>query len=425
MTAEIGVMNRLGVALAADSAVTIGGDARKVYSGADKLFQLSSTAPVGIMVYGSANFVDLPWETLIKTFRRTLGTTVYPHLDGYVDAFLQFIRQSEPLFRVADDQRMVARLVRAILEDIRVGLSARLDAAAEERDGLSQEDVAEILDLLIQERCKAIFGQPYLVGFAEDDLAPAIEACSATADQSINEVFGGLPISAERRAELLLALAHALIRRYVGPFLSGLVFAGFGEDEFLPSMVGLEIEERALGRPRIVSRTPRTLETTSASVVPFAQRDAVSAFLEGVEPRLREEMRDSVSVLFTGALQAITDELKKLDDPVAASLNGALQPGLDELLERLFAGWERMRRQHWSPVLDMVAALPKDELASVAEALVNLTKFRRRVTPVSESVGGPIDVALITKGDGFVWIRRKHYFQADLNPRAMRRLSEA
>ncbi len=52
MTAEIGVMNRLGVALAADSAVTIGGDARKVYSSADKLFQLSLGAPVGVMVYG-------------------------------------------------------------------------------------------------------------------------------------------------------------------------------------------------------------------------------------------------------------------------------------------------------------------------------------------------------------------------------------
>jgi len=33
----------------------------------------------------------------------------------------------------------------------------------------------------------------------------------------------------------------------------------------------------------------------------------------------------------------------------------------------------------------------------------------------SESVGGPIDVALISKGDGFVWIERKHYFRAELN----------
>lgn len=66
--------------------------------------------------------------------------------------------------------------------------------------------------------------------------------------------------------------------------------------------------------------------------------------------------------------------------------------------------------------------LPKDELAAMAESLVNLTKFRRRVTPERETVGGPIDVAVITKGDGFVWVRRKHYFDPALNPRVVARL---
>ena len=33
-----------------------------------------------------------------------------------------------------------------------------------------------------------------------------------------------------------------------------------------------------------------------------------------------------------------------------------------------------------------------------------------------ETVGGPIDVAVISKGDGFIWIKRKHYFNKDLNP---------
>jgi hypothetical protein len=60
--------------------------------------------------------------------------------------------------------------------------------------------------------------------------------------------------------------------------------------------------------------------------------------------------------------------------------------------------------------------LPKDELAAMAESLVNLTSFKRKVTMESETVGGPIDVAVISKGDGFIWIKRKHYFKAELNP---------
>jgi hypothetical protein len=41
------------------------------------------------------------------------------------------------------------------------------------------------------------------------------------------------------------------------------------------------------------------------------------------------------------------------------------------------------------------------ELAAMAEALVNLTKFKRRITPQKETVGGPIDVAIITRGGWF------------------------
>ena len=51
----------------------------------------------------------------------------------------------------------------------------------------------------------------------------------------------------------------------------------------------------------------------------------------------------------------------------------------------------------------------------MAESLVNLTSFRRHVTPDVETVGGPIDVAIISRGDGFIWIKRKHYFQPELN----------
>jgi hypothetical protein len=75
------------------------------------------------------------------------------------------------------------------------------------------------------------------------------------------------------------------------------------------------------------------------------------------------------------------------------------------------------RRQKFTdPILAVLDGLPKDELAAMAEALVGLTSFKLRVSEGSESVGGPIDVAVISKGDGFVWIKRKHYFPQVLNP---------
>lgn len=58
MASELAVLNKLGVALAADSAVTIGGGpALKIYDTVNKLFALSKRAPVGVMVYGNADFM--------------------------------------------------------------------------------------------------------------------------------------------------------------------------------------------------------------------------------------------------------------------------------------------------------------------------------------------------------------------------------
>ena len=54
-------------------------------------------------------------------------------------------------------------------------------------------------------------------------------------------------------------------------------------------------------------------------------------------------------------------------------------------------------------------------MANVAESLVALTSLVNRMSPRKESVGGPVDVAVISKGDGLIWIKRKLYFYPDLN----------
>lgn len=58
MTAEIAILNNTAVALAADSAVTIGDASnRKVYNSINKLFGLSRYQPIGIMVFGHADIL--------------------------------------------------------------------------------------------------------------------------------------------------------------------------------------------------------------------------------------------------------------------------------------------------------------------------------------------------------------------------------
>ena len=67
------------------------------------------------------------------------------------------------------------------------------------------------------------------------------------------------------------------------------------------------------------------------------------------------------------------------------------------------------------PLMNAVSTLAKEDLAEMAESLIYLTYLKRRITFAEESVGGPVDVAVISKGDGFIWIKRKHYFRPELN----------
>ena len=82
MTAEIAILNQAGVALAADSAVTISlpNDDKKIYNTANKLFMLSKYHPVGIMIYNSSKVNGIDWEVIIKDF--TLK--IYPVKTKYI-----------------------------------------------------------------------------------------------------------------------------------------------------------------------------------------------------------------------------------------------------------------------------------------------------------------------------------------------------
>jgi hypothetical protein len=62
-------------------------------------------------------------------------------------------------------------------------------------------------------------------------------------------------------------------------------------------------------------------------------------------------------------------------------------------------------------------AMPFQDAIDLAEFLVDLTIRYYRFIPGAPNVGGPIEIAGISKHEGFKWIRRKHYFSQELNPK--------
>ena len=74
MTAIVSILNKHAVAIAADSAVTFG---HKVINSGNKIFTLSKYHPIAIMTYNNASYMGMPWDTIIKLYRRQLGDHIW------------------------------------------------------------------------------------------------------------------------------------------------------------------------------------------------------------------------------------------------------------------------------------------------------------------------------------------------------------
>ena len=139
----------------------------------------------------------------------------------------------------------------------------------------------------------------------------------------------------------------------------------------------------------------------------------VKSFIYGMDPFLENKMYST--------LQRILDVYPELiEQRIQATLTPGDKTAIENVGEEFLSYFKeeisKIQGQRFTnPLIDIVDILPKEELAAMAEALVNLTSFKLRVSIEAETVGGPIDVAVITKGDGLVWIKRKHYFNPELN----------
>jgi len=421
MTAEVAIMNRIGVALAADSAVTIGGgESEKAYSSADKLFHLSHSAPVGVMVYGSADYVGIPWETIIKEYRRSLGEKKFSTVAQYASDFFRFLEGSRILFpKQAQEQNFLdtMNVLYAHYDGLVDEIQEKLNAETKERGKLGETDFVRIISDIVDEELNYVRTSELL------NNASVVAVLRRFSDQ-INKIkkacFGTLPMSAATSKKVQLIGTEILCRNVYVRGESGVVFAGFGEKEVMPVIHVYKIKGMLENKPMFLSIGESKITADSDSIIwPFAQTEILDLFIDGIHPARLEHMRDSTGEFFSQGVASILEVIGRENPGLRDETKHQVRSQIEQLVEKLFLEWDKAKEDYWENVLQMLPSFPKDELASVAEVLVELTKFRERITPGLETVGGPIDVAIITKGDGFVWIKRKLYYNPSLNPRTI------
>jgi hypothetical protein len=433
MTCEIAVMNREAVALAADSAETVFG--RKIFPSAEKLFALSRNQPVGIMTYGDANISGVPWETVIKRFREKLEANTYPKLEDYGKSFIGFLEKNEDGLIPDEAQEIymsnvVYECFGAIVEDIN-----RIMKAIFKQKGMSTEEVLKrIIEIIVEGYHNVTESVDMYPSIPEDYADQIRNKYASNIANLMKDVFENLPIKGieEQLLEIAVNLFTHDIRsidssnieyfdKYKPIQSSGIVIAGFGTKDTFPSVITYDIEGMLLNHlnhQRVEKKSVTIgLEKSLAKIIPFAQVDMVEQFLYGIDSSFDTHLIVEMMEMFDEACERTIKNDRKLTPDDKERLHKKFAKRLDTIQDRCIQkSVDFQMSQHYSPTMRVLSVLPKEELAMMAETLVNLTSFKRRVTTSSETVGGPIDVAVISRGDGFVWIKRKRYFPLELNP---------
>ena len=406
MTSEIAVLTKHAVALAADSAGTL--DENKIFNTVNKVFALSKHQPVGIMVYSSAEVMGAPVETVIKEFRRIQGTTSYEHLEEYAEAFEKFLRCDTSVF--SDDARL--RALAAVASDRVIAVVKGAYSILPSRPEWGHPTKAEARRALLKSLQRQE-GRVYRRQMLETDhpvksrrlISQAIEE---SLDNDLDQVKRRFPISKTTELRIRRLALQCILRDVEPDIETGFVIAGFGTGDMFPSLRSFEFCCSARGCHRTKRRVSLDVsDVHRAYIQGFAQTNVMISFVQGMDPRYILSLSRFVGNFFREKKRQLRKDKKS--SLIVAGIG-------DELREALTEELQALGKDFYRPLMSVVASMPKEDLAVLAEALINLTALRMRASQDAETVGGPTDVAVISKGDGFIWIKRKHYFDMGLNP---------
>lgn len=433
MTAEVAILNRAAVAVAADSAVTLGAD-RKVYKTANKIFPLSLDPPVLIMFYGAGSLGPIPWETIVQQYKQEHTDVSFSTVEEYGSYFVEFLPQMVSHISSQMQLEFVRTEILWELEQL-CGMaqeSARRFAQTAPSDGGALKDYFQ------DQVCRAArMRSEYLT-----DIGPVSGISETRAVQQLETAVRGWQLHGEtvnnwneflslwfsQLPELLAFDARMLTRTLRddlerstlkslrtadwSPGSTGMVVTSFGNEQLFPSLTHWIVDQVMDNVIKARHLDHISIDDNCASMIyPLAQQhDVARTLIDGIHPQFLEAHHSIVFDLLNALIDRVAYGLQDLVNP--RRYDGVvdwLQTLPSEVISSMPDELEMRVAYYAAPLLDLVQGLPKEHLAEMAETLVHLASFQEKFTPGADVVGGPIDVAVISRGEGLVWLKRKQF----------------
>lgn len=230
MTAIVGVLNKHAVAIAADSAVTMG-NTHKVINSANKIFTLSKYHPVAVMTYNNAAFMGVPWDIIIKEYRKQLHDKSFPYLSDYIHDFIQFLHLRHFFCDERTQQEYMIFFLDSFINICRNEISREKGITFDKitKDLLDEKLKECLLNNKNADRC------PEFVSYTYDDFKQY--ASQYISSYAIKNMIEDMDLLAE-------SFYYYISAKFSIPLYTGLVFVGYGEEEIYPSLFPINMSHK-------------------------------------------------------------------------------------------------------------------------------------------------------------------------------------
>lgn len=406
MTSEIAVMNQRAVALAADSAVTlIDGRTVVVRNEQRKLYQLAEGRPVGVMFFGMADVMGHPWDQLIGHFQKTRPAEV-SRLDDYAAAFTGMLDHLDDFFPPEKQKDEYRRLLASVY-----GYVLRLAEYMQLDTGEGTSASVAVLDAAIEQVWRDYqflpdgAPRPDLSCFPPEFGATVLRDHAEQIDELLSYGFGAVGLDQQALQRLRDIAVYCVVKDLFLEDVTGLVFAGFGNDDRYPVLCTWFVSSIVSGIAKRAEVSRDAIDTEVKSKIRiFADSEVTNAFIRGIDFNLERRLYGGFAQMMHGFVNEIVDAFPEVDaarrESVRESYQGAV-PAYLEMFHGMIAGYQQ--QAYINPVLRVLEIAARGELADTARELVGLNVFKKRIMAQRETVGGEIDVAVISRDGGFQW----------------------
>ncbi len=417
MTSEVVLLNKDAIVIAADSAVTVGRDPHPRYSkSANKIFDASANGNLAMAIFSGAEIDGVPWELAIKQFRAADSVNPQrPTVKDYVPAAIQFL-QANTLMFPADwlEEKLKTKLAVAGLQMLDDVKKVHPDI---EDGNRAQEDAASLWAAAVA-GCRQELAGLQLAGGLSDANYQVVRSRIAELAPSVYEY---VPNGVHRLVTPVefcdLAIEYAFRAPHYVFSSTGVIFAGYGATQIFPAFHSVTVYGHIGSEICYTDADEHVMDhSKGAWIQPFAKVSMIQRFTDGFDYKQQNLLRESIINSMATFSSRLGEKNILIDSEVSIPL-------MNEIADHAVSSWKTENyKENFHPLRRVLNSLSVQEMAELAETLLVLESLRERVTSPSETVGGPVDVAAITKADGLVWIRRKHYFEPELNLRYLERI---